>query len=265
MLLNYQIKTVLKHDTDDKSDTIFILHGLFGSLSNLTLLAKHLNTTHNIVLIDLRNHGQSPQSETMSYPLMADDIFALADHLQIITFSIVGHSMGGKVAMACAFKNPERIDSIVIADIAPIAYDDKHQSIFNALNTFDFQKYNTRQEADKALSQFIDNADIRRFLLKSLHKNEQGFTLRFNLKTLHQQYDNIRDWPFHDKVFNKKTLFIKGADSDYIKASYRTSILKQFPQAQVKIIQQCDHWLHIQKAKTFNRLVGQFFDKTHGN
>ncbi|AGH80553.1 alpha/beta hydrolase fold protein [Psychromonas sp. CNPT3] len=261
MLLNYQIKKALKHDATDKSEIIFLLHGLFGSLSNLALLAKHLNTTHHIVLVDLRNHGQSPQSDSMSYALMAEDIFDLADSLNINTFSLVGHSMGGKVAMACALSSPQRINSLVVADIAPVIYEDKHSPVFEALNSLDFSQYKTRYEVNEALSQKIDSAEVRSFLLKSLHKVAQGFILRFNLKTLYQHYENIRDWPYKDAVFNKKILFIKGADSDYILPSYQNDILKQFPHAQAKIIQQADHWLHIQKAKTFNRLVEQFFQK----
>ncbi|WP_022942959.1 alpha/beta fold hydrolase [Psychromonas hadalis] len=261
MLLNYQIKQASNIDIDNKTEIIFIIHGLFGSLSNLSTLANELQSNYHVVLIDVRNHGKSPHSETMTYPEMVADIFELADHLKIEKFSLVGHSMGGKIVMGCALMAPERIKSIVIADIAPVSYADKHSEVFNGLLLLDFKKIKNRLQANEQLSRYIDSPEVRQFLLKSLQKKNGNFTFLFNLTALAHNYIHIRDWPFSEKSVHLPTLFIKGGSSDYILPEYQKTIIKQFPNAQAKIIANTGHWLHAEKAKTFNRLVTQFFKK----
>ena len=259
MLLNYQIKQASDNDSDNKTEIIFIIHGLFGSLSNLSTLAKELQSHSHVILIDVRNHGKSPQSDTMSYPEMVDDIFKLADHLKIEQFSIVGHSMGGKIAMGCALTHPERIKSVVVADIAPVSYPDKHSEVFNGLLLLDLRKIKNRLEANESLSRYIDSPEIRQFLLKSLQKKENYFEFAFNLTGLANNYEYIRGWPFSNKIFDKPTLFIKGDNSDYILPEHQKAIMGLFPNAKPKIIANTGHWLHAEKAQTFNRLVTQFF------
>ena len=260
MLLNYQIKHASNIDADNKTDIIFLIHGLFGSLTNLSTLAKELQTRFHLVLIDLRNHGQSPHSDSMTYSEMVADVFELADHLKIDKFSIIGHSMGGKVAMACAVTNPTRVKRLLIADIAPVTYPDKHSEVFNALLLLDFKKISNRQQADERLARYIESPDIRQFLLKSLRKTALRFHFVFNLPALAHNYDQIRGWPYTDKSYDGPTLFIKGGTSDYILPEYQKTIMKQFPKAQPKIIANTGHWLHAEKAKTFNRLVAEFFN-----
>jgi esterase len=258
MLLNYQIKQASDVDLENKTKIVFIIHGLFGSLSNLSTLAKDLQTNYHVVLIDVRNHGRSPQSDTMTYPEMVADIFELADHLKIEKFSIVGHSMGGKIAMGCALSKPLRIKNIVIADIAPVNYADKHSEVFNGLLLLDFKKIKNRLQAGEQLSRYIDSPEVRQFLLKSLQKKGNDFAFLFNLTALADNYIHIRDWPFSGKTFAQPTLFIKGGSSDYILPKYQKTIMEQFPKAQAKIIANTGHWLHAEKAKTFNRLVTEF-------
>ncbi|PKF60486.1 alpha/beta hydrolase [Psychromonas sp. psych-6C06] len=261
MLLNYQIKQAFDIDADNKNEIIFLIHGLFGSLSNLSTLATELQAYAHIVLIDVRNHGKSPQSESMTYPEMVADIFALADHLEVQTFSIIGHSMGGKIAMGCALTHPERVKRLVVADIAPVNYADKHSEVFNGLLLLDVKKIKNRMQANEQLSRYIDSPEIRQFLLKSLHKKEQHFHFVFHLTALANNYQHIRNWPYEKSVFNAPTLFIKGGNSDYILPEHQKTIMQQFPNAQPKIIANTGHWLHAEKAKTFNRLVMQFFQE----
>lgn len=258
MLLNYQQKQLTLNEIDQKHDTIFILHGLFGSLSNLSNLAKTMQTTHNTVCVDLRNHGNSPHSQHMTYQDMADDIFALADHLNISHFSMVGHSMGGKVAMTCALQQPQRINKLVVADIAPIAYADKHNQVFEGLTAVNNQAIKNRQEADLILSHYVDCPHVRQFLLKSLRQKDKKYFFQFNLEALSNNYSSIKDWQDNEHCFNKKTLFIKGAQSDYINESAYSVIQRLFPNASAKVIENTGHWLHAEKPKTFNRLVNQF-------
>ncbi|MEI6897453.1 MAG: alpha/beta fold hydrolase [Psychromonas sp.] len=261
MLLNYQIKQTSDVDSDNKAEIIFIIHGLFGSLSNLSPLAKELQHYYHVILIDVRNHGKSPQSETMSYPEMVADIFELAEHLEIEKFSVLGHSMGGKIAMGCALSKPEKIKSLVVADIAPVCYADKHSEVFNGLLLLDLKKIKNRSQANEQLSRYVESPDIRQFLLKSLQKKGLTFDFVFNLTSLAHNYEGIRDWPFHNKTFHQPTLFIKGGISDYILPEHQKTIMKQFPNAQAKIIANTGHWLHAEKAKTFNRLVLEFLNK----
>jgi len=259
MLLNYQIKQASDIDLDNKTEIIFIIHGLFGSLSNLSTLAKELQTDYHVILVDVRNHGRGPQSESMTYPEMVADIFELADHLEIEKFSVVGHSMGGKIAMGCALTSPERIKSLVVADISPVSYEDKHSEVFNGLLLLDFKKIDNRLQANEQLSRYIDSPEVRQFLLKSLQKKNDEFAFLFNLQALANNYIHIRGWPFADKTYSGPTLFIKGGNSDYILPEHQATIMSFFPQALAKIITNTGHWLHAEKAPTFNRLVKQFF------
>ncbi|MGB5444314.1 MAG: alpha/beta fold hydrolase [Psychromonas sp.] len=259
MILNYQHKQPILSELKQSGENIFIIHGLFGSFSNLSLLASELHDTHHTISVDLRNHGSSPHHDSMTYHEMATDIFRLADHLHIENFSIIGHSMGGKVAMTCALLDPQRINKIVVADIAPVAYPDKHNDVFTGLTAVAKEQIKSRQSADSILSVYVKIPEVRQFLLKSLRKQGEYFKLQFNLNALIANYAAIRGWPESDSVFNKQVLFIKGADSDYIKPEYQSVILRYFPNAQAKVINGTGHWLHAEKPKTFNRLVKEFF------
>ena len=259
MILNYQHKQPALSELKQSGENIFIIHGLFGSFSNLSLLANELHDIHHIISVDLRNHGSSPHDDSMTYHEMANDIFELADHLNIENFSIVGHSMGGKVAMTCALLNPQRINKIVVADIAPVAYPDKHNEVFNGLTAIAKAQIKSRQAADVLLSGNVKIPEVRQFLLKSLRKQGEHFKLQFSLSALITNYAAIRGWPENDSIFNKEVLFIKGADSDYIKPEHQSAILRYFPKAQAKVIKGTGHWLHAEKPKTFNRLVKEFF------
>ncbi|WP_415226739.1 alpha/beta fold hydrolase [Psychromonas sp.] len=260
MLLNYQQKQTALNEADQKCENIFIIHGLFGSLSNLAGIATALQEYQQIISIDLRNHGNSPHSPSMSYQEMANDLFELADHLNIENFSVIGHSMGGKVAMTCALQRPERINKIVIADIAPITYPNKHSDVLAGLKAVAKQQIKSRQSADLILSQYVKTAEVRQFLLKSLQKKGEHYQLQFNLEAIIANYDSIRGWPAIDNVFNKEALFIKGGNSDYICADNQNTILYLFPKAKAKVIENTGHWLHAEKPKTFNRLISQFFN-----
>lgn len=262
MRLNFQQKQPLLKDAGQIFENIFVIHGLFGSLSNLSGVSSALQDYHQVISVDLRNHGLSPHSPNMSYLEMASDIFELANHLNIENFSIIGHSMGGKVAMTCALLHPERVNKLVIVDIAPVAYENKHQDVFMGLQALACQPIDSRKKADFLLSEYISSTETRQFLLKSLFKNGKNYQLRFNLAAIKENYSAIRGWVEIDTVFNKETLFIKGADSDYILPEHETKILRIFPKAKAKVIPNTGHWLHAEKANTFNRLVTQFFSQT---
>lgn len=258
MLLNYQLKQSAKHELTNKNENIFIVHGLFGSLSNLSGLAKELQMHFNIILVDVRNHGKSPRNKSMSYPDMANDIFKLADALNIDSFSIIGHSMGGKIAMTCALLQPQRIKRLIIADIAPVSYPDKHNNVFLGLKFVQQSQVKSRHEADQLLSRYIETPEVRLFLLKSLQREGDQFKFLYDLDNLHNNYSLISAWPEFKNSFDNPTLFIKGANSDYIDLHNPQPIMAHFPNAKAKVINDTGHWLHAEKPKIFNRLIVNF-------
>ncbi|WP_432453160.1 alpha/beta fold hydrolase [Agarivorans sp. QJM3NY_29] len=237
---------------------VLLIHGLFGSLSNLGILAKHLlENDYQVISVDALNHGFSPRSESMNYQTQANSIKDLCDQLAIEQCAIVGHSMGGKVAMATAQLYPDLVSAIVVVDIAPVAYQHNHQAVFSGLNSFDVATVTSRSEADQLLAHYINEPSVRQFLLKSLIKAENGWTWLFDVQRLSRCYHNIIDWePLG--VFNQPCLFIKGQNSDYIVSQQQLSTVQQFPKAELKVITATGHWLHAEKPATFNRLTERF-------
>jgi len=251
MLLNYKQSG---HGPD-----VVLIHGLFGSLENLNVIANALSDNFTVTNIDLRNHGRSPHSEVMDYPSMANDVLRLMTHLNINTTHLVGHSMGGKVAMQIALSTPCVVNKLVVLDIAPVAYQSRHDDIFTALNTVATHQITDRKHADQIMQAFIPELGVRQFLLKSLAKNESGqYQWRFNLPTLSQKYSNIlTDLEDNDSCLCD-TLFIKGNDSDYILPQYRAAITARFKNAKAKIIHGAGHWLHAQKPHAVNKSITDF-------
>lgn len=259
MLLNYQLKQAAKHELANKNEIIFIIHGLFGSLSNLSSLAKELQANFDVILVDVRNHGQSPRSSSMTYQEMAEDIFELADSLNIEQFSVLGHSMGGKIAMTCALLQPQRVKRLVVADIAPFAYGNRHSDVFAGLQAVRSLQAKNRTEAEKILADYVETPEVRQFLLKSYQRGEDGFKFVYDVENLHNNYHLISGWPEQSNTFQQNALFIKGDRSDYINEQSINSVMALFPNAKLKIIKDTGHWLHAEKPKTFNRLVISFF------
>ena len=252
MQLNY---TQLGEKTD--ALPIVIIHGLFGSKENLNVIAKPLSEQNCVINIDLRNHGHSFHNSEMTYTAMAGDVLKLLDELTISRAIVIGHSMGGKVAMQMALTNSNRVEKLVVLDIAPTKYSPRHQQVFNGLNNVDLQAITNRSDADKQLAEFIPEAGVRQFLLKSLAKTDSRFAWRFNLPQLIASYDSILDKPQGD-AFKKPTLFIKGANSDYILEAHRGEIAALFPNAKAKIIAGAGHWLHAEKPSQVNLAIAQF-------
>lgn len=234
---------------------LIIIHGLFGTLLNWSGQTKALAEHFTVYAVDLRNHGRSPHTDDISYPLMANDIIELMDQQGLTSAHILGHSMGGKVAMQVAMNNPERVDKLVIVDIAPIQYPNHHGDVFKGLNAVDLQQLKSRSDADKQLSQHIPELAVRQFLLTNLYRNEEKqFAWRMNLAALEAGYDNISAAP-NGTTFDKSVLFIKGENSDYITPEYREPILTLFPKADYRMIQNSGHWPHAEKAAIFTKLV----------
>ncbi|GAD78254.1 alpha/beta fold hydrolase [Vibrio ezurae] len=237
---------------------ILLIHGLFGSLDNLGLLARDLSQDHQVISVDLRNHGRSPHYPEHNYEDQASDILTVIDDLKLTELIVIGHSMGGKVAMKLASLKPEAIQQLIVLDMAPVAYHvDRHSNVFAGIQEVAKQKPTLRSEAMSQLAQHIEMEGVSQFLSKSLYKEGETLGWRFNYIALQNQYEQIMTW--EDLAPNPvATLFMKGANSDYIQAEHQHSIMQQFPNAKAHIISNTGHWLHAEKPDMVLRVIRKF-------
>ncbi|GAA0415876.1 alpha/beta fold hydrolase [Cocleimonas flava] len=238
-------------------ESVILIHGLFGSLSNLNMLTKSLSEYFTVHRLDVRNHGESPHLHAMDYPTMANDILSYMDSQGIVSTNLIGHSMGGKIAMQLAMNHSQRINSLVVVDIAPVTYKNRHDDIIKALSSINLEKIKTIKDADDLLSSDIPEKNIRSFLLQNLVKRSAGFKWRINLKAIESEYPNIVLAPT-GSTFDGPTLFLKGNESDYIQAKHKNAIDAFFPNCHLKIIEDTSHWLHAEKPGLFKRIVMNF-------
>lgn len=255
--LNYRIT--------GQGEPLILLHGLFGSMENLGGITQRLQDSYQIHALDQRNHGRSPHTDTMDYPAMAADVVAYMDSQGLDKAAILGHSMGGKTAMQVALAHPSRVTRLIVADIAPVTYQPRHDNILEGLTRLDLAAIRSRQDADKRLADYVEMPSVRQFLLKNLvripddERNADGaaFRWRLNLPVIQACYRNLAAAP-EGGPFNGPVLFIKGADSAYIQDKHREAVASLFPKAELRIIEGTDHWLHAEKPDTFATLCRRF-------
>ncbi|KAA0873881.1 alpha/beta fold hydrolase [Nitrincola tapanii] len=255
MLLNFQRKSP---DLSVQAPSLIILHGLLGSLENWGAISTALANQFDVITADLRNHGRSGHSTTMNYQAMAEDVLELMDHLELSSAHLLGHSMGGKVAMQLAHQAPERIQRLILVDIAPVAYPAQHENVFAGLSAINLSQLQSRQEADLQLQAFVPEAGVRAFLLKNLAREGKEFFWRMNLEALKNHYTEIAAAPAGPWEFPQPTLFIKGECSDYLIPEYQAEILRRFSHASFKVIAGAGHWPHAEKPQVFLGLVERF-------
>jgi esterase len=255
-LLNY--KTF--GDPENKS-AIILLHGLLGSMENWRSQAQKLSDHYFVITPDLRNHGQSPHLSGMRYKDMAGDILALAEHLGLEQFDLLGHSMGGKVAMYLALHHPETVNKLIIVDIAPKSYPLWHLTVFRALLGLPIDEITSRKQANDLLAEAIESPAERAFLLKNMQTSDAGgYEWRCNLPEITRTYLNIANFnPTADAVFDKPCIFIKGALSHYIDvdADY-DCILPLFPQARIHTQDGAGHLPHVETPAPFFEMISEF-------
>lgn len=242
MKLNYKIQ--------GKGQPIILLHGLFGNLDNLSILARAFMDDYQIIQVDLRNHGLSPWSDEMNYSLMADDILQLVDALALNDIILVGHSMGGKVAMRLTECISSSIANLIVLDIAPVSYaSDSHTNVFKALNTCIASGITDRNAIQNMMNQYL-SVPTTQFLLKS-YKNEGWL---FNFKAIEQHYEEICGWQ-EIPSYRQPVLFIRGSKSNYMSDEYQTDILAQFPYATVETVEGANHNVHYEKPQHVINLI----------
>ncbi|MFT5692247.1 MAG: esterase [Oceanicoccus sp.] len=247
---------------EESTSSVILLHGLFGMADNLGMVAKPLSESFRVYSLDLRNHGRSFRAGSMLFSEMAGDVERFMDSKGISSAYLIGHSLGGKVAMQTALQAPERVKAMVVADIAPVAYVGSHDEVFAGLRAIDLPSINSRRQAETILRDYIVDPGVRLFLMKSLYKDRAGvFAWRMNVEALHACYEQMRFAVQAEKPFCGPTLFIKGEQSQYITEQHRDAIVNLFPAAKIKIIQNTGHWLHAEKPVAFNRLVKNFLEE----
>lgn len=242
-----------------EGDPLIIMHGVFGMSDNWQTLGRKWSETYQVHLLDMRNHGRSPHSDEFSYELMSDDLLEYLDDHSIRKANILGHSMGGKVAMLFAVLNESRVNKLIVADIAPRPYEPHHQQIIAALESLPLDDITSRSEAEEQFA--IDNYGIRQFLLKNLYwKEKNQLEWRFNLPVIAREIEKVGEGLAPQAIFNGPALFIRGGNSNYIRDEDLDEIEMHFPQAQLETIEGAGHWLHAEKPQEFYKRVSAFLE-----
>lgn len=242
-----------------QGEPLIILHGLFGSADNWFSIAKELEKDFTLYLVDQRNHGDSPHSDDWNYQVMAEDLKELMDDEALDSAYIMGHSMGGKTVMTFAMNYPAKVKKMIVADIAPRFYPLHHQRILEGLNAIPMGELKSRKEADDILAKYINIPGIRQFLLKSLGRDENGkFIWKINLPVITEKIANVGEELKSDIPFEKPTLFMGGANSDYITEKDKEEIERLFPNSHVIYIKDAGHWLHAEQPAAVIETVKAF-------
>lgn len=244
---------ILYSKIEGEGKPLFIFHGFLGMSDNWKSLgAQYAQEGFQVHLIDLRNHGRSFHSDAFDYTIMVQDVLDYFKAQGIERANIIGHSMGGKVAMLLATLHPEKVDKVIIADIGPKFYPQHHQTILEGLNAVDFSTQPSRNQVEEIFSQYIPDFGTRQFLMKNLYwKTSNQLDFRFNLKVLTEKIDQVGVALPKDLVFNGSVLFIRGGNSNYIVQEDLETINHHFPKSELKTIEGAGHWLHAENPKLF--------------
>lgn len=241
-------------------EPVLILPGLFGSKRNWTAIARTLAQRHRVLSVDLRNHGESPWNPQHDYPSMADDVAALiATHVGEPA-AVIGHSMGGKVAMTLALTRPELVDRLIAVDIAPARSTADTATVLRAMQAVPLSTLATRSDVKAALAAAVPSAGIRDFLALNLTTTPEGLAWGINLTALADNFAAILGFPAipQGRVFDKPTLFLAGGRSDYLRPEHEPEIRRLFPQAVIETIPDAGHWVHAEAPREFMEIVSRF-------
>jgi pimeloyl-ACP methyl ester carboxylesterase len=242
---------------------LVILHGLFGSSRNWASQSRRLAATWQVCALDLRNHGDSPWAEDMSYPAMADDILAYLDRAGFSQAVILGHSMGGKAAMAAALTAPERVRALVVVDMAPVRYASGMERYVDAMQAVELRGVTRRADVDRAMSEAVPERALRAFLLQNLVAEKPIFRWRLNLDVLGRSMAEIVDFPkdFPAKRYDGPAAFIYGEASPYVGPDRAPEIERLFPAADLLSVAGAGHWVHAEAPEAFMVALESFLDR----
>ncbi len=239
---------------------LLLLHGLFGSARNWMRIARVLGQERQVHALDLPNHGDSPWTETTDYPAMAAAVLDYLDAAGLQSAAILGHSMGGKVAMTLALTRPERVGKLIVADIAPVAYDHANLDYIRAMQALDLAQITRRAEAEAGLADAVCDPVVRAFLVQNLVSDGPGYRWRINLEGLARSMLEIHGFPesLLTHSFAGPTLFLAGERSDYLRAEHGALIRRLFPAARIESVPGAGHWVHAENPDGFLAAVTAF-------
>jgi esterase len=252
----------LHHNSTGAGDPVIILHGLFGSSRNWQGMAARLGHTHRVITVDLRNHGQSQQAASMTYPEMAEDVLHLVTQQEWKNVTLIGHSMGGKTAMTCALLRPEMIARLVVLDIAPVAYHHRYGKLFYAMHNLPLETIRNRKEAEQLLNKMLGDIKLSRFLLQNLVRTVSGYRWRINLATIQNNIEHISDYtlPAPHAVYDRPALFLGGGESHFLQPVHHPAIRAHFPSACIELLDRTGHMLHIEAPDIVLKRIKQFIE-----
>jgi esterase len=240
---------------------LLILHGFFASARNWRSIAKQLATHRPVYVLDMRNHGLSPHHPVMDYPTMTADVLAFMDKQHITQAALLGHSMGGKIAMWFALHHPQRIQSLIIVDIAPVSYEHSFDTTVQALRDLPLDSFNNRKQMEEWLAPAIADLTYRQFLLQNLQLADGHYSWRVNLDYFQHNAPYIVAFPetAPGPQYQHPALFLAGEHSPYIRAE---AVYRLFPQAQIQEIPGTGHWLHVDAPQEFVQRVESWLAET---
>ena len=231
---------------------LIVLHGLLGSLDNWQPLARRFAACFKVFAVDLRNHGQSPHSDDVSYDAMVADLDEFMRTHDLERAHLLGHSMGGKVTMQFALRHPDRVEKLVVVDISPRAYPPRHARTLAALLALDLHTFQRREELDAKLAQSVDDAEVRQFLLKNAGRDAHGgFRWKANIRALWESYERLTVAVTGETPCDRPALFVRGEKSDYVPAADNDLIRRLFPRAEFCVIAGAGHWVHADQPEAF--------------
>ncbi len=247
-------------DEHPAASSIVILHGIFGTSDNWQTFGKALAERHRVILVDQRNHGQSPHSAEFNYPAMADDLKYLLEEEQLTRPVVLGHSMGGKTAMFFAVQNPKLLSKLIVVDMAPRVYPVHHQTILDAFAAVKINQIQSRQEAEDQMKPLVSERGVRQFLLKNLQRTDDGFSWKLNLPVIRDNIEAVGAAVPDDSPVEVPALFVRGANSDYITSEDETLVKRIFPYAQVETVKSAGHWVHAEQPEALLKVVTNFLE-----
>ena len=253
----------LSHTSVGAGEPLVLLHGLFGSGRNWQSLARRFAESFEVVSVDLRNHGQSFHADEMNYSVMAADVAALLETLGLENCRVLGHSMGGKVAMTLAIQQPALLARMIVADIAPVAYHHDYDDLIEPILALDLDHFASRTQIDHALRPHIPEDQLRAFLLQNLARDEGGWSWRVNWQAIQREMESLTGFDSLPTNWSTDlpTLFIRGAKSDYVGSAEIDVIRRHFSNAEIATIEGAGHWLHAEQPAEFARLALDFLNR----
>ncbi|MCU0470462.1 MAG: alpha/beta fold hydrolase [Arcicella sp.] len=247
----------------ESGSPIVILHGIFGSSDNWLSIGKIFAQTHQVYMLDQRNHGQSPRDEAFNYEVMASDLKEFIDDHKLINPILIGHSMGGKTVMQFAMNYPESFSKMVVVDIAPKYYPVHHSMILQGLASINLKNLSSRTEANELMKRFEESEGVRQFLLKNLWRNPEKnneFDWRINVPVITKNIDVVGHELTNEKAINHPVLFIRGSESHYIQPEDERKIWELFPNYEIITIEGAGHWVQADKPQEFIESVQRFLE-----